>query len=106
MPAEVTTTSGYNLVGTLWLTYQRNDCHWYTNHDNLSQAQVFSDSAHPFLEEIHGFLICNKNKFLMDVFCNMSPGNATLYHLALVRLYLGVTTLADITNDSGLNIQP
>eukprot|EP00957_Ditylum_brightwellii_P058376 4427180-Ditylum_brightwellii.AAC.1 len=41
----------------------------------------------------------------MDCFCSAKPGDATLDHLNAVRLYLGVTTLADITNDAGTMIE-
>eukprot|EP00957_Ditylum_brightwellii_P181519 13826940-Ditylum_brightwellii.AAC.1 len=41
----------------------------------------------------------------MDCFCSAKPGDATLEHLNAVRLYIGVTTLADITNDAGMMIE-
>eukprot|EP00957_Ditylum_brightwellii_P059165 4490161-Ditylum_brightwellii.AAC.1 len=41
----------------------------------------------------------------MDVFVASHPGDATLEKLNMVRLYLGVLTLADITNDSGTHIE-
>eukprot|EP00957_Ditylum_brightwellii_P095743 7294888-Ditylum_brightwellii.AAC.1 len=43
---------------------------------------------------------------LMDAFCSSHPGDTTLKKLNLVRLYHGVITLADITNDAGTVIKP
>eukprot|EP00957_Ditylum_brightwellii_P027976 2113650-Ditylum_brightwellii.AAC.1 len=43
---------------------------------------------------------------LMDAFCSSYHGNATLKKLNLVWLYLGVITLADITNNVGTEIKP
>eukprot|EP00957_Ditylum_brightwellii_P003307 250724-Ditylum_brightwellii.AAC.1 len=40
----------------------------------------------------------------MDVFVASHPGDAALDKLNRVQLYLGVLTLADITNDSGTHI--
>eukprot|EP00957_Ditylum_brightwellii_P031894 2418463-Ditylum_brightwellii.AAC.1 len=37
----------------------------------------------------------------MDVFKTAKPGTAILDHLSQVRLYLGVTTLADLCDDNG-----
>eukprot|EP00957_Ditylum_brightwellii_P153640 11692489-Ditylum_brightwellii.AAC.1 len=42
----------------------------------------------------------------MDAFCSIKPGDAVLEQVNLVRLYLGVLTLADITNDAGNAIEP
>eukprot|EP00957_Ditylum_brightwellii_P132646 10115318-Ditylum_brightwellii.AAC.1 len=42
---------------------------------------------------------------LIDVFCSSHPSDATLEKLNLVRLYLGVITLADLTNDAGTEIE-
>eukprot|EP00957_Ditylum_brightwellii_P080695 6137149-Ditylum_brightwellii.AAC.1 len=41
----------------------------------------------------------------MDCFCSAKLGDTTLEHLNAVRLYLGVTTLANITNDAGMMIK-
>eukprot|EP00957_Ditylum_brightwellii_P065524 4970230-Ditylum_brightwellii.AAC.1 len=42
----------------------------------------------------------------MDVFISFHSGDATLEQLNLVCLYLGVLTLADITNKNGTEIEP
>eukprot|EP00957_Ditylum_brightwellii_P032567 2467947-Ditylum_brightwellii.AAC.1 len=44
------------------------------------------------------------NKVLMDVFESLGLSNSTLEQLNLVRLYLGLITLADVTNDKGKHI--
>eukprot|EP00957_Ditylum_brightwellii_P095307 7259550-Ditylum_brightwellii.AAC.1 len=41
---------------------------------------------------------------LMEIFEEDKPGNAALDHLNRVRLFLGVTTLADICDDDGKKI--
>eukprot|EP00957_Ditylum_brightwellii_P117851 8990525-Ditylum_brightwellii.AAC.1 len=41
----------------------------------------------------------------MDCFCSAKAGDATSEHLNAVRLYLGVTTLPDITNDADTMIE-
>eukprot|EP00957_Ditylum_brightwellii_P160193 12195275-Ditylum_brightwellii.AAC.1 len=41
---------------------------------------------------------------LMDTFKTAKPGTTTLDHLCRVRLYLGATTLADISNNNGKRI--
>eukprot|EP00957_Ditylum_brightwellii_P130577 9960826-Ditylum_brightwellii.AAC.1 len=46
------------------------------------------------------------DKILMDVFEAKKPSDATLEKLNMVRLYLGVLTLADIASDDGRNILP
>eukprot|EP00957_Ditylum_brightwellii_P211328 15366049-Ditylum_brightwellii.AAC.1 len=58
----------------------------------LSFAQVVSGSRFAYLKEVKA------NRF--------HPGDATLEKLNLVRLYLGVVTLADLTNDAGTEIKP
>eukprot|EP00957_Ditylum_brightwellii_P205191 15342744-Ditylum_brightwellii.AAC.1 len=43
----------------------------------------------------------DNNVMIMDIFEMAKPGTTTLDHLNRVRLYLGVTTLADLCNDKG-----
>eukprot|EP00957_Ditylum_brightwellii_P025270 1912837-Ditylum_brightwellii.AAC.1 len=42
----------------------------------------------------------------MDIFCSSDPSDAILEKLNLVQLYLGVITLADLTNNAGTEIKP
>eukprot|EP00957_Ditylum_brightwellii_P066670 5059475-Ditylum_brightwellii.AAC.1 len=68
----------------------------------LGFAQVVSGSGFAYLDEIQRTI----DMILMDKFCSSHPGNATLKKLNLVWLYLGVVTLADLTNDVGTEIEP
>eukprot|EP00957_Ditylum_brightwellii_P175404 13352929-Ditylum_brightwellii.AAC.1 len=42
----------------------------------------------------------------MGKFEKEKPGNAALYHLYLVRLYLGISTVSNITDETGTYILP
>eukprot|EP00957_Ditylum_brightwellii_P052673 3993197-Ditylum_brightwellii.AAC.1 len=76
----------------------------YIPHSWLSGIRQYLRHINATIEVHHAWIPKRQREndvILMDTFKTTKPGTATLDHLNQIRLYLGVTMLADIRDDNG-----